>query len=77
MEDYEITYGSSILCWAEYHFMTSIPCELKWLKGLLILGILHSHVISLFCDSKPALHMTYYSVFDERNKHIEVDCDFV
>lgn len=63
---------------AEYRFMASITCELKWLKALLLsLGVQHPKAIPLFCDSKSALHIANNLVFHERIKHIEVECHFV
>ena len=63
---------------AEYRSMASITCELKWLKGLLsCLGVDHSAPMTLFCDSKSALHIAQNPVFHERTKHIEVDCHYI
>ena len=53
-------------------------CELRWLKGLLAsLGVLHSGLMHLYCDSQAAMHIAANPVFHERTKHIEVDCHFV
>ena len=63
---------------AEYRSMASLTCELKWLKGLLSsLVVVHSSPISLFCDSKSALHIAQNPVFHKRTTHIEVDCHYV
>lgn len=43
---------------AEYRAMAVTTCELKWLKSLLSsLGILHSKLMKLYCDSQSALHI--------------------
>ncbi|CAH9073126.1 unnamed protein product [Cuscuta epithymum] len=63
---------------AEYRSMAALTAELKWLKGLLFsLGIAHSRPMSLYCDSRSALHIAQNPVFHERTKHIEVDCHYV
>ncbi|CAH9080170.1 unnamed protein product [Cuscuta europaea] len=63
---------------AEYRSMAAVTAELKWLKGLLLsLGVVHNRHVSLFCDSRSALHIAQTAVFHERTKHIEVDCHYV
>ncbi|CAH9117914.1 unnamed protein product [Cuscuta europaea] len=53
--------------------MTSVTCEILWLKGLLqCLGISHSSPVSLYYDSQAD-----DPVFYERTKHIEINCHFV
>ena len=63
---------------AEYRSMAAVTSELKWLKALLnSLGIDHPCAMTLFCDSKSALHIAQNPVFHERTKHIEVGCHYV
>ncbi|CAA7024972.1 unnamed protein product [Microthlaspi erraticum] len=63
---------------AEYRAMTELTSELRWLKGLLLdFGIDHKEPMSLMCDSKPAIHISSNPVFQERTKHVEVDCHFI
>ncbi|GAA0168446.1 hypothetical protein LIER_23160 [Lithospermum erythrorhizon] len=63
---------------AEYHSMAALTAELKWLKMLLLdLGVLHSALMTLFCDSQSALHISQNPVLHERMKDIEVDCHYV
>lgn len=63
---------------AEYRAMGAITKELLWLKGLLKeIGVAHEGPMTLFCDSKPAIHISYNPVFHERTKNIEVECHFI
>ena len=78
LEDEKATTVPRSFAEAEYRFMATITCVLKWLKGLLIsLGIHHPEAIPLYCDSQSTLHFANNPVFHERMKHIEVDCHFV
>jgi len=62
----------------EYCAMTSATCELVWLKHLLTdLGCPCSITMTLYCDNQAAMHIASNPVFHERNKHIEVDCDYI
>lgn len=62
----------------EYRFMTTVACEFKWLKGLLIsLGVSHTMPIQLYYDSQVALYIAANPVYHERTKYIEVDCHFI
>jgi hypothetical protein len=63
---------------AKYRAMTSVACELIWLKGLLSdLGFSSSIPMTLFCDKQAAMHIAANLVFHKRTKHIEVDCHFI
>ena len=58
--------------------MATTTCELKWLKGVLSsLGVLHTQLMRLYCDSQVVLQIAWNPVFHERTKHIEVDYHFV
>ncbi|GJW47590.1 hypothetical protein Tco_0079236 [Tanacetum coccineum] len=84
--------GDSIISWktkkqhtvsrssaeAEYRSMALTTGELKWLKGLLkSFGIHHPQPMLLYCDSEAALYISRNSDFQERTKHIEVDCHYI
>lgn len=63
---------------AEYRSLRKVVGELVWLSRLLTeLGVPYPKPISVFCDSQSALHIAKNPVFQERTKHIEVDCHFV
>lgn len=63
---------------AEYRTMSTITCELKWLKKLLgDLGIKHENGMRLYCDSQYALYIAQNIVIHERTKPIAADCHFV
>ena len=51
---------------AEYQFMAAATCELKWLKGVLSLGVHHPKVFPFFCDSQSALHIAKIPGFHDR-----------
>lgn len=63
---------------AEYHAMSFLTSELKWLNQLLTaLGISHDKPMVICCDSKSGIYIATNPVFHERTKHIEIDCHFV
>ena len=58
--------------------MTAVTNELVWLRSFLAsVGIFHQQPMKLYCDSQAVLHISWNPVFDERTKHIELDCHFV
>ena len=58
--------------------MALATSALIWLKALLAsLGVFHNSTRHIFCDSQATLHITKNPVFDERTKHIELDCHFI
>lgn len=63
---------------AEYRVMAMTLSELKWTKELLqAFHVYQSTPMSLYCDSRAALHIAANPVFHELTKHIEADCHFV
>lgn len=60
---------------AEYHSLSSIVCELLWIDYLL--SDLHHQSykpIPMWCDNQEALHIMKNSVFHERTKHLDINC---
>lgn len=63
---------------AEYRAMAHTVAELLWLKSLLQeLGFTINQPIDMMCDNQAAIYIAGNPVFQERTKHIEVDCHFV
>ncbi|XP_019242575.1 PREDICTED: uncharacterized protein LOC109222711, partial [Nicotiana attenuata] len=63
---------------AKYRAMSKGVAELTWLSRLLTdLGFPCYSSIPLFCDSQAAIHIARNPVFNERTKHIELDCHLV
>jgi hypothetical protein len=63
---------------AEYRALTSLACEIYWIKYLL--DDLQIRLITPFCtfsDSQSAIQISKNPSFHERTKHIEVDCHFI
>ena len=69
---------SRSLAEAEYRAMVEALCELKWMKNVLYtMGIDHQGPMNLFCDSRSAPHIAANPVFQERTKHVELECHFL
>ncbi|CAM8881417.1 unnamed protein product [Rhodiola kirilowii] len=63
---------------SEYRAMAQTCCKLVWIVALL--RDLHIQVpqpIALHCDNNAANHIARTPVFQERTKHIELDCHLV
>ena len=61
----------------EYRAMTSTTAEIVRLRWLLAdLGISLSALTPMYCDNTSTIQITHNSVFYERTKHIEIDCQF-
>ncbi|KAJ9565614.1 hypothetical protein OSB04_001580 [Centaurea solstitialis] len=62
----------------EYRPTASTTCELVWLQHLLHdLSVLHGTPALLFCDSTLAIQLVSNPTFNERTKHIQLDCHFI
>ena len=60
---------------SEYRAMSSVCSEITWLRGLLgELSFPQHHSTSVHADYTSVVQITANPVFDERTKHIEVDC---
>ena len=63
---------------SEYRAMTQYVCEIMWIRQLLMeVGIKTSMSAMLWCDNQASMHIASNPVFQERTKHIEIDCHFV
>nr|XP_016479180.1 PREDICTED: uncharacterized mitochondrial protein AtMg00810-like [Nicotiana tabacum] len=63
---------------AEYRSIRKVVGDLVWLQRLLEeLTIPFFSPITVFCNSQSSLHIARNPVFQERTKHIEVDCYFI
>lgn len=69
---------SKSTCEAEYRSMSYTTSELIWLEGLLAdLHVKIPQPIDLFCDNIAAKYLAENQVFQERTKHLKIDCHFV
>ncbi|KAL6346508.1 hypothetical protein AAG906_000126 [Vitis piasezkii] len=58
--------------------MANVTCELIWLTTLLRdFGIQSKEPTTLFCDNEAVLHIAANLVFQEKTKHIEIDCHLI
>ena len=58
--------------------MSHTSRELVWIKHFLQeLGVQYEESMELVCDYQAAIHIASNPVFQERTKHIEVDCHYV
>lgn len=58
--------------------MGSTISELIWIRGVLNeLSFAQNKPYVLFCDNKAAIQIPSNPMFNERTKHIEVDCHFI
>ena len=62
---------------AEYRAMATAAAEVTWIVRLLSkLGVNNLKPITLHCDNQSSLYIARNPIFNDRNKHIEVDCHF-
>ena len=60
------------------HIKDIFVCEIMWIRRLLMeVGIKTSILAKLWCDNQAVMHIASNPVFNERIKHIEIDCHFV
>ena len=63
---------------AKYRALTATTTKLIWLHWLLRdLGVDCSTATKLHCDNRSAIQIAHNDVFNERTKHIEIDCHFI
>ena len=92
LSGYAIFLGSSLVSWktkkqktvskssaeAEYRSMSYTTSEIIWLEGLLQdLHITVPRPINLYCDNTSAQHIAENQIFQERTKHLKIDCHFI
>ena len=74
--------GQPIVSWSsaevEYPGLVVLTLKLQWLRYIPHdLSVDYSQSIPIHCDNQAAFHIAYNPVFNERTKHIELDCHFV
>ncbi|KAL0411792.1 UNVERIFIED_CONTAM: Retrovirus-related Pol polyprotein from transposon RE1 [Sesamum latifolium] len=89
---YCIFFGPALISWkmkkqntvsrssveAEYSSMGATACEITWIFNLLSdFKVQVSTHIPFLCDNQAALHTMVIPVFQERTKHLEIDCHLV
>lgn len=63
---------------AEYRSLATTVCELQWIDYILQSFSIHvSRHITVWCDNQAAIHIVGNPVFQERTKHIDIDCHLV
>ena len=62
---------------AEYRAMRAATCEIKWVRELCRFFYIPIRPTTMYYDSQSAMEIARNPVFNERTKHIEVDCHFV
>ena len=62
----------------EYRALIVTTTKLIWLHWLLQdLGVDYSTATKLHCDNRSAIQIAHNDVFNERTKHIEINCQFI
>jgi hypothetical protein len=62
----------------EYRALAALTCEIQWLHYLFNdLHIKFTSPTSLYCDNRSAVYLAHNPAFNERSKHIEIDCHIV
>lgn len=58
--------------------MTQFICETMWIYKLLTkTGLQESILARLWCDNQAIYHISFNPMFHKRNKHIEIESQFV
>ena len=62
----------------EYRALADTTSELLWLQWLLKdLGVSTSSATHLYYENQSVIHIAHNNVFNERTKHIEINCHFI